>query len=45
MNKGLVDVLQTTLGNISKDMIADKKAQVSRFLHESVTILGSISDE
>nr|WP_320016880.1 HDOD domain-containing protein [uncultured Desulfobacter sp.] len=45
MNKGLIDVLQTTLGNVSKEMIADKKVQVSRFLHESVTILGPISDE
>lgn len=45
MNKGLIDVLQTTLGNISKEMIADKKVQVTRFLQENVTILGSISDE
>ncbi len=45
MNKGLIDVLQTTLGNMSKQMIADKKVQVIRFLQENVTILGSISDD
>lgn len=45
MNKGLIDVLQTTLGNISQEMIADKKVQVNQFLQENVTIIGSISDE
>ena len=45
MNKGLIDVLQTTLGNISKEMIADKKNQVNQFLQANVTIIGSISDE
>jgi putative nucleotidyltransferase with HDIG domain len=45
MNKGLIDVLQTTLGNISKEMIADKKNQVNQFLQANITIIGSISDE
>ncbi|WP_462270239.1 HDOD domain-containing protein [Desulfobacter sp.] len=45
MNKGLIDILQTTLGNISKEMIADKKVEVDRILRENVTILGSIADE
>ncbi|HKL83799.1 MAG TPA: HDOD domain-containing protein [Desulfobacter sp.] len=45
MNKGLIDVLQTTLGNISKEIITDKKNQVNQFLQANVTIIGSISDE
>ena len=45
MNKGLIDVLQTTLGNISKEMIADKKVQADRFMQENATMIGSIADD
>jgi putative nucleotidyltransferase with HDIG domain len=45
MNKGLIDVLQTTLGNISKEMIADKKVQADRFMKENATMIGSIADD
>lgn len=44
MNQGHIDVLHTTLGNMSTEVIADKKIQVLAFLQEVGVMFSSIAN-